>query len=79
MSVDRPARNDLGAQLGVGREHAMEADQMQPRTGNQRRPKGAWTVDGSSAWLRASCEKSLQDPSAERITLYPLHAVETLR
>lgn len=44
--------------------------------GGLRRPKGAWTVDGSPAWLRASCEKSLQDLSAERITLYQLHAVD---
>ncbi len=30
MGVERCIRNDLGAQPGVGREHAMEADQMQP-------------------------------------------------
>ena len=28
--------NDRGTQLGVGREHAMEADEMQPWTRDQR-------------------------------------------
>jgi hypothetical protein len=32
----RHARNDLGTQPGAGCEHPMEADQMQPRMGNQR-------------------------------------------
>ena len=36
IGVDRRAGNNLGTPLGVGREHAMEADQRQPRTGNQR-------------------------------------------
>ena len=31
----RWTRNDRRAQLGVGREHAMEANQMQPRTRDQ--------------------------------------------
>ena len=30
MGVERRARNDLGPQFGVGREHTMEANQMQP-------------------------------------------------
>jgi aryl-alcohol dehydrogenase-like predicted oxidoreductase len=42
--------------------------------GGLRRPKGAWTVDASPAWLRASCEKSLQDLNTHCITLYQLHA-----
>ena len=36
IRVDRPARNDLGTQLGVGREHAMEANEMEPRTRDER-------------------------------------------
>ena len=36
MGVDRHGRNDLGTQPGIGREHAMEADQMQPWTRNER-------------------------------------------
>ena len=36
VRVDRRARDNRGTQLGVGREHAMEADQMQSRTGNER-------------------------------------------
>jgi hypothetical protein len=32
IRVDRPARNDLWTQLGVGREHAMEANEMEPWT-----------------------------------------------
>jgi len=34
--VDWRAGDDFGTQPGIGREHVMEADQMQPRTGNQR-------------------------------------------
>ena len=34
--VDRGVGNDLGTQLGVGREHAMEADPRPPRPGNPR-------------------------------------------
>lgn len=30
MGVERCVRNDPGAQPAVGREHALEADQMQP-------------------------------------------------
>jgi aryl-alcohol dehydrogenase-like predicted oxidoreductase len=44
--------------------------------GGLRRPRGAWTVDGSPAWLRHSCEKSLIDLGVEVITLYQLHAVD---
>jgi aryl-alcohol dehydrogenase-like predicted oxidoreductase len=42
--------------------------------GGLRRPKGEWTVDGSPAWLRASCEKSLRDLNTDSIFLYQLHA-----
>ena len=35
MGVERLAWNDLGPQFGVGREHAMEANQMQPGTRDQ--------------------------------------------
>lgn len=44
--------------------------------GGCRRPRGAWTVDGSPAWLRSSCERSLQDLNTDTITLYQLHAVD---
>lgn len=42
--------------------------------GGLRRPKGEWKVDASSAWLRESCEKSLQDLNTDSIFLYQLHA-----
>jgi len=42
--------------------------------GGLRRPKGGWTVDGNPAWLRQSCEKSLQDLNTDSIFLYQLHA-----
>ncbi len=42
--------------------------------GGLRRPKGTWTVDASPAWLRQSCEKSLQDLNTDSIFLYQLHA-----
>ncbi len=44
--------------------------------GGLRRPKGQWVTDGSPSWLRASCERSLEDLGVERITLYQLHAVD---
>ncbi|PCJ61625.1 MAG: aldo/keto reductase [Rhodospirillaceae bacterium] len=45
--------------------------------GGLRRPKGAWVTDGSQKWLRASCEKSLNDLQCEAIPLYYLHAVDS--
>jgi len=42
--------------------------------GGLRRPKGAWTVDASPAWLRQSCEKSLIDLNTDSMFLYQLHA-----
>jgi aryl-alcohol dehydrogenase-like predicted oxidoreductase len=44
--------------------------------GGLRRPRGTWTVDGSPAWLRQSCEQSLRDLQVESIQLYQLHAVD---
>ncbi|MGH8582917.1 MAG: aldo/keto reductase [Gammaproteobacteria bacterium] len=41
-----------------------------------RRPKGEWSVDGAPAWLRSSCEQSLQALGSECIFLYQLHAVD---
>jgi hypothetical protein len=35
MGVDRRVQNDLGTEPRVGCEHAMEADEMEPWTGNQ--------------------------------------------
>ncbi len=42
--------------------------------GGLRRPKGDWKVDASPAWLRQSCEKSLEDLNTDSIFLYQLHA-----
>lgn len=39
-----------------------------------RRPKGAWTNDGSPAHIREACEKSLRALNTERIWLYQFHA-----
>ncbi len=42
--------------------------------GGLRRSKSDWKVDASPEWLRASCEKSLQDLNSDSIFLYQLHA-----
>ena len=42
--------------------------------GGMRRPKGAWTRDGSPQHLRRACEASLRALGVERIFLYQLHA-----
>jgi len=39
-----------------------------------RRPKGAWTNDGSPAHIREACEQSLRSLRAERLWLYQFHA-----
>ena len=39
-----------------------------------RRPKGAWTNDGSPEHIREACEKSLRALNTERIWLYQFHA-----
>ena len=39
-----------------------------------RRPKGAWTNDGSPAHIREACEKSLRALNTDRIWLYQFHA-----
>jgi aryl-alcohol dehydrogenase-like predicted oxidoreductase len=44
--------------------------------GGLRRPRGDWTVDGTPAWLRESCKKSLIDLGVDSIGLYQLHAVD---
>jgi aryl-alcohol dehydrogenase-like predicted oxidoreductase len=44
--------------------------------GGLRRPRGEWVVDGDPRFIRASCEKSLQDLRTDRIFLYQLHAVD---
>jgi hypothetical protein len=36
MGVDRRARSDFGMQPGIGRAHAMEANEMEPWTGDER-------------------------------------------
>ncbi len=44
--------------------------------GGLRRPGGAWVADGDPAWLRLSCERSLQALQTDCIILYQLHAVD---
>jgi aryl-alcohol dehydrogenase-like predicted oxidoreductase len=39
-----------------------------------RRPKGAWTNDGSPEHIREACEKSLRALGTDRIWLYQFHA-----
>ena len=39
-----------------------------------RRPKGAWTNDGSPTHIREACEKSLRALGVDRIWLYQFHA-----
>lgn len=45
--------------------------------GGLRRPLGSWVTDGSAAWLRESCERSLKALQRDVIDLYYLHAVDT--
>jgi len=42
--------------------------------GGLTRPNGRWNTNASPAWLRESCEKSLNDLNMESIFLYQLHA-----
>jgi aryl-alcohol dehydrogenase-like predicted oxidoreductase len=42
--------------------------------GGLTRPKGRWDTNASPAWLRKSCEKSLNDLNSDSIFLYQLHA-----
>lgn len=44
--------------------------------GGLTRPQGRWETDGRPAWIRASCEKSLEDLDVACIDLYQLHAVD---
>lgn len=39
-----------------------------------RRPRGAWTTDGSPRHIRQACEQSLRSLGTERIWLYQFHA-----
>jgi aryl-alcohol dehydrogenase-like predicted oxidoreductase len=39
-----------------------------------RRPRGAWTNDGSPAHIREACEQSLRSLGVEQIWLYQFHA-----
>jgi aryl-alcohol dehydrogenase-like predicted oxidoreductase len=41
-----------------------------------RRPRGAWTSDGSPKHIREACEQSLRSLGTDRIWLYQLHAVD---
>lgn len=42
-----------------------------------RRPRGAWTNDGSPAHIREACERSLRALQTEQIWLYQFHAPDT--
>ena len=42
--------------------------------GGLRRPRGAWTNDGSPKHIREACEKSLRALEVEQIFLYQFHA-----
>lgn len=44
--------------------------------GGLTRPQGRWETDGRPEWIRASCEKSLEDLGVSCIDLYQLHAVD---
>ena len=41
-----------------------------------RRPRGAWTRDGSPKHIREACEQSLRSLQVNQIWLYQLHAVD---
>jgi aryl-alcohol dehydrogenase-like predicted oxidoreductase len=41
-----------------------------------RRPRGAWTNDGTPEHIRAACEKSLRALQTEQIWLYQFHAAD---
>jgi aryl-alcohol dehydrogenase-like predicted oxidoreductase len=41
-----------------------------------RRPRGAWTRDGSPKHIREACEQSLSSLGTDQIWLYQLHAVD---
>jgi aryl-alcohol dehydrogenase-like predicted oxidoreductase len=52
-----------------------DRDQIQVATkAGVRRPRGAWTSDGSPAHIREACEQSLRSLQTEQIFLYQLHA-----
>lgn len=55
-------------------QHASANKVVVATKGGLRRPKGEWKTDGSPAWLRESCEKSLRDLNTDSIFLYQLHA-----
>jgi aryl-alcohol dehydrogenase-like predicted oxidoreductase len=42
--------------------------------GGLRRPRGAWTNDGTPSHIREACEKSLRALDTDRIWLYQFHA-----
>lgn len=68
--------NDIGHNerliASVVRERKDEVD-IATKAG-LRRPKGAWTNDGSPEHIRAACEKSLRALGTDRIWLYQFHA-----
>src|SRR5689334_4611410 len=41
-----------------------------------RRPRGAWTRDGSPQHIREACEQSLRSLNVDQIWLYQLHAID---
>jgi hypothetical protein len=62
IGVDRPARNDLGTQLGVGREHAMEANAAGVgATGTLLANPGMDALNEMEPWARDECGQALHE------------------
>lgn len=56
------------------RHHGAGRSVIVATKGGLNKEGGGWDCDGSPAWLRRSCERSLSDLGVERIFLYQLHA-----
>jgi aryl-alcohol dehydrogenase-like predicted oxidoreductase len=55
-------------------EERTDRDEVRVATkAGMRRPKGAWTSDGSPAHIRSACEQSLRSLRVEQIFLYQFH------
>jgi aryl-alcohol dehydrogenase-like predicted oxidoreductase len=68
--VDLGHNERLVAKALAGRSEAV----LVATKGGLRRPRGAWTRDGSPAHLVAACDQSLRALGVETIELYQLHA-----
>ena len=56
------------------REHPKRDDVRIATKAGLRRPRGAWTNDGTPKHIREACEKSLRALGTEQIWLYQFHA-----